>query len=255
MAAAKKKHETWVDGRGGPPRRIGAPNVRKAMDMLTKERWDAALKLSDDQLPAYVSIAKEPNPQALRKRIISPEFLDAADRWDPRRHGNLLILGDTGVGKSALGAVIFRRLLGQALSDSDQWPLASGMVWADAEELSRDCTTHGRGHGECKSFLEALGATLLFLDEVGSEPEIQTVTSLIAMRYKRLRPTVIMSGRSTKDLTELYKAPLVRKMLDTQGRPGVLLEHMDPKGRARAVWPKVGDDGAEMRRRLGEKDD
>ncbi len=181
-------------------------------------------------------------------RIKSPGFREAAEVWNPRRHGNVLLLGETGEGKSTAAAVLFLRLLRQGWREGGaDWELARGMQWFRVEQLERDMREHPLGKGECPEFAVANSASVLFLDDAGWEKDAKATGAILASRYDAPGLTVITSGLTQKELTERYGAAAVRRMLTHRKRPPLIRES----------WPSTPvdrppGDQEELARRNGE---
>lgn len=204
-------------------------------------------------LPEYLRV----EVPELRDRIHSTSFLDVAKGWDPRRHGNLLLLGNTGKGKSAAGGFLFRRLLAQGLQDGEFWPVVQNMVWADSEELQFAL----RQRRDPPELASAMNASLLFLDELGSETDPWHVAAIVAHRYKRGRRTVFLGGLDPAELTARYAAPVVRKIRRAGGLRPVVAQSFQARPAAngnppqplidQVSWGRPDADQEAIERRIG----
>ncbi len=229
-------HQAWADAPTKQEPKLlsesdfGDP-ARLAERELQRRKADA-VTLIRRTLPEYLVALRRGELQALRARVKDQSGLQLADQWNPYWHGNLIVLGYSGAGKSAIGGVLFHRLVAEGvMKGGHHWDLAQGMRWVDCEELARTVRTH-RKDGDPAEYVAARDASILFLDEVGSEDNPQTVTDLVAWRFKRQRTTVFLSGRTREgagSLTEKYGAPLVRKMRESGGKRMVFAEQLDDK--------------------------
>ncbi len=158
-------------------------------------------------------------------RVRDRNLEDAARAWDPRRHGNVLLLGETGVGKSSAAAVLFLRLLRAGWREGGaSWDLARGMQWFRVEQLERLMREHPLGKGECPEYSAAHCASVLFLDDLGWEKDAKAISAVLAERYDAPGLTVITSGLTKKELTERYGAAVVRRMLTHRQRAPLIAE-------------------------------
>lgn len=177
-------------------------------------------------------------------RIREGALSDAARAWDPRRHGNVLLLGATGVGKSTAAAVLFLRLLRQGWREGGaSWELARRMQWFRVEQLERTMREFPLGKGECPEYAAAHAASVLFLDDLGWERDPKATGAILAERYDAPGLTVITSGLTREELTERYGAAVVRRMLTHRQRRPLIAEEW-------RVRPP--SDQEDLARRLGE---
>lgn len=242
----------------------GVPTSRDAFDAWSSKPMAV---LSDEDLAREEKRARGVEASAVRRRlpaafaetqlgdlvprIREKSLSDPARAWDPRRHGNVLLLGETGVGKSSAAAVLFLRLLRQGWREGGAaWELARGMQWFRVEQLERTMREFPLGKGECPEYAAAHAASVLFLDDLGWERDPKATGAILAERYDAPGLTVITSGLTKSELTERYGAAVVRRMLTHRQRPPLIAE----------AWPSAKpkerppSDQGELARRLGERD-
>lgn len=205
-----------------------------------------------DRLPRFLAA---PKLSELDSWISAPQMRKVAREWSPRTHGNVLLLGETGQGKTTAAGIVFRRLLQEGCRDGGEaWSFAQGMRWFRAEQLERELRAHPLGKGECPAYREAIRATLLVLDEIGWERDPKSVASILSERYDSPHLTIVTSGQSLKELSETYSQAVVRRML-THGkrRPQVVEAFPSLEEERRKANRQPPGDQEELARRLGEK--
>jgi len=142
----------------------------------------------------------------------------AAKGWK-RRAGNLLMLGPTGIGKTALAHAIARRILSTAINakelDERDQHFACNLRWYAASKLAVARRQAPLGEGEASAVDNASRASLLVLDELGFEVSTDvTLFDVIDARYVRRAPTIVTCGRSAASLAERYGSAFVRRLVE-----------------------------------------
>lgn len=238
------KERIGATGKGLQPAGINAPWLQELIDnpppqpdpkdAAEAERIERANEVNRlrSRLPRYLAVSSAPD---LMARISDERLLKAAKLWHPR-HGNAVLLGETGLGKSTAAAVICRRLIrGGVESGGRMWELAQGIHWVRAKQLERAVNDHPRGKGMCPALRDAFAAPLLVLDEAGWEGDPTIVSDVLAERYDSPRLTVLTSGltlegfRDDDDnwnpgLREKYGDAVIRRMITTLGRGAGIVE-------------------------------
>lgn len=251
-AQALEELPAWLKEAMGNP-----PPVSDPEELLRAERHGRMAVASPirDRLPQFLATARMTE---LDRRIASLPMRDVARSWAPRTGGNVVLLGETGQGKSTAAALIFRRILRDGWRDGGTaWSLAQGMRWFRAEQLERAMKSHPLGKGECPEYLAAVGASLLVLDEIGWERDPKGIASILAARYDSPHLTVVTSGQTLKQLSETYGDAVVRRMLTHGRRKPVIVEAFptrDAETQARRdLRPRPPSDQEELARRMGER--
>lgn len=209
----------WLrDAMENPP---PVPDAAELARAEQRARWAESTAIRD-RLPRFLGV---PKLVELGERIASPGLRRIANEWSPRTHGNGVLLGETGQGKSTAAAVIFRRLLRDGIRDGgDAWAFACGMRWFRAEQLEREMRGHPLGKGECPAYRDAVRASLLVLDEIGWERDPKGIASILAERYDSPHLTIVTSGQTVAELSEMYSQAVVRRMLTHGKRRPSLVE-------------------------------
>lgn len=154
------------------------------------------------------------------RRSVAEPLQRAAARWEPK-HGSLVLLGPTGVGKTASAVALVHRLAflaREASGVSDpQVRLIRGLYWCSAVELSSARRWHPLGHGECPEFRAARDASFLVLDELGFERSDERdpwLLELVDCRYRAGAPTLVTSGRPRAELDARYGGACIRRLTE-----------------------------------------
>lgn len=165
-------------------------------------------------LPPFL---RHPKREVLESRIGEKDFLRAALGWRWGQ-GNLLLLGQTGSGKSTACAILYRALLAHGVRHGGEaWENARFMAWFGAAELADAAKEHPFGKGEAPETRHACRARLLVLDDAGLDTDPAVCSLVLDERYQCERPTIITSGRSEAELVTHYGAAFVRRMTEPNG--------------------------------------
>lgn len=252
MHTADDSLPAWLrEAMANPP---PAPDPEELARAERQTRW-AEVGPIRDRLPRFLGTPKLPELEA---RIASPLMRRLGREWSPRTHGNAVLLGETGQGKSTAAAVVFRRLLRDGWRDGgDAWAFAQGMRWFRAEQLEREMRAHPMGRGECPAYRDAVNATLLVLDEIGWERDPKGVASILAERYDSPHLTIVTSGQDLRELSETYSQAVVRRMLTHGKRRPTVVEAFpardEERRREAAQGQRPPSDQEELARRHGER--
>lgn len=164
--------------------------------------------------------------------FVRDDRLKASSRdYDPSEHGGRLVLGPTGIGKSMAAVAVLRRLLGIN-------PLgrlgALKAHWARALDLANARLAWKLGDGTAPAIAQAQSAEFLVLDDIGWESKRasgdEVVPEVIAHRYDRGLVTFATSGLTESAFAERYGSAVMRRLIETGGLPGRVLN----------LWPKKG---------------
>lgn len=182
-------------------------------EFMRSQRAAEALSVRG-MLPPFLRSQKR---EVLERRVGQKDFLRAALSWR-WGHGNLLLLGRTGDGKSTACALLFRALLAHGVRHGGEaWENARFMAWFGAADLADATREHPLGRGEAPETQQACRARLLFLDDAGLDIDPATCSLVLDERYRCERPTIITSGRSEEQLIAHYGAAFVRRMTEPHG--------------------------------------
>lgn len=127
--------------------------------------------------------------------------------------GNLILLGNTGCGKTLGAAVLAKRLL-LAAEQGRAWNRARRIVFVDAAKLALAREQYGFGAGEAPLIAKCESAPLLVLDELGFlDKDTGVIEQVIDARDKARRPTVVTSGMKPEELEGRYGTATARKLM------------------------------------------
>jgi DNA replication protein DnaC len=161
--------------------------------------------------------------EQMRARI-APSIMATIAKWKPTE-GNLLILGDTGVGKTTAAAYIFKRMvLNMAAKSQDGLSDALRVRWFTAMQLgkARRESALGRTVDELE---RAKRAKILVIDDVGQSSERDDFFEIIDHRYYRSAPTIITSGLQKRQVEARFGAEMWRRFTVNGGKPAWTAEH------------------------------
>jgi DNA replication protein DnaC len=132
----------------------------------------------------------------------------------------ILLTGGAGAGKTTLAAAILHDVCDRALAgDRAAGELAWTAIWAAAPSLARARREHRLGGGEAPEVRRALEASLLVVDDLGTEREDRdgALAEVVYERHAREAPTVITTGASYKTLVGRYGDGIARRLTEQPG--------------------------------------
>jgi len=192
-----------------------SPHEQREMDRLARmERHDTLTKLRG-RLPQFVRNARI---ETLRARI-APAFIKMADTWT-YSHGNAVMIGETGLGKTTTAAVMLLQLMRAGFHGSEaDWALAQDARWYRAQELESAIKGHPLGRSEPPDMRSAMTTRLLVLDELGWERDLKVIDDLFAARSSdERRVTIVTSGLDSNKIQERYGEAVWRRLFTFRGR-------------------------------------
>lgn len=180
----------------------------------------------DGVLSSLPEFAVLPDSPEFSERVQEPRLRSAAERYRVEKHGNLVLLGPAGCGKTMLAAAIIKRSCAEAVaafiapvSDSSKLDYAARVVWTTAADLHNSRRQHRLGEGEAPEFLRAETAPLLVLDELGQEiADDRWLLEFLNARYNCGLPTISTSGLTRPELEKRYGAGAIRRLVEPTGQ-------------------------------------
>ena len=157
--------------------------------------------------------------------IVAAPILEAVRAWRMTEGLNLVLLGDTGCGKTTAAVALARGLLDLA-RESEVVRAVSGIRFRSALELHNTRLDHGREgfraeriRSDPPMVAKAKTTSLLILDEVGFEPEarrdeLPVVLDIMQQRYNAGLVTIVTSGLSEQGLVRRYGEATKRRMTE-----------------------------------------
>jgi DNA replication protein DnaC len=151
-------------------------------------------------------------PTLLGRVKASAELVDRAVANPPA--GNMVLLGDTAAGKTSLAVAMF-----DAWARQDPLQRVGG-EFVEAYWLAGARARHALGQGEAKLVEDAMSATLLVLDDLGSEIDDRrnVIADVIFHRHNEDLPTWITSGFSIEQLMGRYGSQVIRRIVENAKR-------------------------------------
>jgi DNA replication protein DnaC len=174
-----------------------------------------------DRLPSFLRKVK---PADLERFVGDHRLRDHVRGWRVGQPG-LLLLGKSGVGKSAAAGMLFRRLLGTGWRHGGkEWEYAQRLRWFSAAALSQARREHPLGQGEAREISQATHASLLVIDDAGWDNDTQAVAEVLAARYEKELPTVMTSGCTVDELSKHYSAAVMRRFAESGGTSATVVD-------------------------------
>lgn len=125
-----------------------------------------------------------------------------------RNSGNIVISGQTGLGKTHLSLAIAERLLSQG------WNVLYDSAINYLNKIENE--HFGRSNGETDTFAVMMDADLLIIDDLGSEYETSfykaTVYNIINTRLNKGLPTIISTNLKPEDIEKRYEPRIVSRL-------------------------------------------
>lgn len=201
------------------------------------ERLEKARKAGEALAQQLVAPALEwlPKPWA-HAQVGTPEFARTcraasfrrfAETFSPKQHGSALLLGKSATGKTTSVVAMDRRLIAEGLTSgmdleaqytkpTPALKFASKIVFATAADIVRSRRIHGLGEGDPPLIQKGRAASLLIIDEAGSEPVDRDgeLFALVNDRYNYDAPTIVTSGLTSAEFAQRYGDAMLRRLIE-----------------------------------------
>lgn len=222
MQAIQEILEQIVSGRyqDAPPKcRCGAdvqhwrdmcPQCRKKQKVADRR---AMLSCASSTLPTMTWASAECDISTVTR----PGLARVLGTWS-MADGSLLVCGPSGSGKTTAVVAKVRRMLREALmsKSKSEFEFARGIRFVTASDVAVARKQHPLGLGDPAIIDTARHATLLVLDELGYEPQVDNaIQDLANYRYAQGRPTFTTSGLRYEEVVERYGVATARKLIGT----------------------------------------
>lgn len=211
-----------------------------AADVALREAWhsvnpdgcrDWCRPGNEDYRAAILGTEAYPGIRRLYKKLLvdNPAEGTAAERkqrgdeglalfknavWDDM--GSLLLIGPTGIGKTALLSAIANTRLDRARAgqlSNEAFAESCGIRWVSAMDLGKAAARHRLGEDAAPLIRMAKSAKILFLDELGTEPLTadEPLSEVLRARYEpRVKTTFVGSELTLRDLEKRYRTSRIR---------------------------------------------
>jgi len=170
--------------------------------------------------------ARAASRKGLEARI-SPRMLEAVLGWRWGA-GNLVLMGETGSGKTSAAAHLVRRLCAEGVARGGvQFELCQMIRWQGCRELSEVVRETRLGTGVPEAITASQNARLLILNDLGGHDDRKTLERILDERYERGWPTVTTTGMRAKgrlSIEEQLGDALARRLFECHGDKGVFVE-------------------------------
>lgn len=142
--------------------------------------------------------------------------------WVQDPTDTLLILGGAGRGKTSLAAAVALALLdagGSADASHEAYDRARRLLWSDVVDVAQARRRHSLGDGEAPHIRAAIAASVLVVDELGTEkPDTASgtdpVRDVLWARFSERRPTVATSPFDRATLAARYGGGGERRLFE-----------------------------------------
>jgi len=155
---------------------------------------------------------------------VNTKYLAAINGWVWGAQ-NLVLLGETGAGKTTAAALLVRRLCAEsAHSGGEAFERSKLIRFQSCRDLSVIHREMRLGDGTPEPIMRCQNARLLVLDDLGASDEKGALERILNVRYKRAWPTITTSGLRYRELVTTFGEALVRRMTDCNGKSGRVLQ-------------------------------
>lgn len=165
------------------------------------------------------------------ERAVAPVFARMAELYEPS-HGDALILGDSGSGKTSLVDAIADRFHDAVIRHgwtndwmrSSEWRFLRTAYFISVADLVRAIRGFPLGQGDPPELRRCFTASWLCLDDLANEPPgfEKQILNILDARYRcngrgHPAPTFVTSGFTKAELEARYGVPCVRRLIETHG--------------------------------------
>lgn len=173
-----------------------------------------------EQLPPGMHRATR---QELEGRI-EPRLLRAVLGWR-WGHGNLVLMGATGSGKTSAAAHLVRRLCFEgAVHGGEAFERAQLIRWQSCRALSEVARETRLGTGIPEAVTRCQYARLLVLNDLGAGDDRGTLERILDERYERGWPTITTTGLGAEQLDAAFGDALSRRVFECGKDRGLFVE-------------------------------
>lgn len=183
------------------------------------EERHGKIRKIEAQIPASFAWARLGAPE-LGKRVgaTKGQLRGAYDAAVVGR-SSLVITGEAGAGKTSLAVALFRAVLERGLrGDASPANLrrAQRAAFVSAYALGRERARFPLGEGEAPLVRRALSASLLVIDDLGSEPEssLSAVPDVVYERHAAGRPTWVTTWLTIEACGARYGGGIARRIFE-----------------------------------------
>jgi len=170
----------------------------------------------------------------IRGAVGDKQLLEWAEGYDGK--SGALLIGPTGVGKSAAASLALRGLIERHLSTWEQhhppthqtrylWeaPRFLSLRWTSAVAIGAARRESQLG-SRPTDLVRAEEPEVVVIDDLGWEQDAQTVIEVLAARYDAAKVTIATSGLGISALADRYGDSVVRRIFEGAGRKGRFVE-------------------------------
>jgi DNA replication protein DnaC len=173
------------------------------------DRLAAAVAPVHASVPKHFRWALGASADVLAERVKAPRSLIERALANPPA-GDMVLHGDTAVGKTSLAVAMLDRYVLQAPAER------TGARLFEAYWLAGARARHALGQGEAPIVEAAMRASLLVLDDVGSEIDDRrnVIADVIFRRHNEDLPTWITTGFTPEQLMGRYGSQVLRRIVE-----------------------------------------
>jgi hypothetical protein len=166
-----------------------------------------------ESVPKRFRWAFDAKPDALRGRVRASEEFIARGLANPPS-SDVLFFGDTAAGKTSFAVAMLDAWVRQSPEER------RGARFVESYWLAGARARHPLGQGEAPAVIDAMQATLLVLDDLGSEADDRrnVLADVIFHRHNEELPTWITTGFAAEQLMARYGSQVLRRLLENGKR-------------------------------------
>lgn len=205
-----------------------ADSDRAAREAFERQNRATLLDPVRSQVPMH---CRGPRVELIRR--IAPALFIVAENWD-WSSPNLVLLGQSGAGKTTAAAYLIRKLCADGVRQGGEpFDLARLIRWQECRELSALVRESRLGTGTPEAITRCQNARLLVLDDLGAHDDRSALERVLNARYERGWPTITTSGLTPDELQRDLGEAIFRRLVEMRGRKGRVVVAQAGKGAAR----------------------
>ena len=197
---------------------LGAPPPLLSPEAMAEAERAERCSLASQSLKEALPVVLGRTQAGALKSRVSASLVAGIGQWRAEA-GNLVLMGDSGAGKTSAAAYLVRRQGWLWATESDEGlSLARRIRWATARQIGT-ARREARMGDSCSQLEAWKRASLLVLDDLGQDSNREDLFDLVDHRYARQLPTITTTGLRLEDISARFGEELRRRLTTWKGQP------------------------------------